>query len=53
MKFERFSIEPFVGGGYQKLKLNGDGFETSTPCFIETDKLKKEWFVGGGLSIKF
>lgn len=53
IKFERFSIEPFVGGGYQKLKLDGDGFETSYPSTIDTDKLKKEWSVGGGVSIKY
>jgi len=53
VKFERFSLEPFVGGGYQKLKLDGDGFDTSYPSVIESDKLKKEWFIGGGFSIKF
>jgi hypothetical protein len=53
VKFERFSIEPFVGGGYQKLKLDGDGYDTSYPSTIDTDKLKKEWFIGGGFSVKF
>jgi hypothetical protein len=53
VKFERISIEPFVGGGYQKLKLDGDGYDTSYPSTIESDKLKKEWFIGGGFSIKF
>ena len=53
LKFDRLSFEPFIGGGYQKLRLNGDGYETSYPSIIDSDKLKKEWFIGGGLSIKF
>lgn len=53
IKFQRFSLEPFVGGGYKKLELDGDGFETSYPSCMETDKLKSEWFIGEGLSISF
>ena len=51
VKFERFSLEPFLGGGYQKLNLNGDGDRSG--LLLDMDKLKKEWSVGGGLSIKF
>jgi hypothetical protein len=53
VKFNRLSFEPFISGGYQKLKLNGDGYETSYPSFDSSDKLKKEWFIGGGLSVRF
>jgi len=53
VKFQRFSLEPFIGGGYQKLDLDGDGIRTGFNFLSEVDKLKKEWSVGGGLSIKF
>lgn len=58
VKLERFSFEPFLGGSYQKLNLNGDGFSTwpfwGVPVSgYEMDKLKKEWSIGGGLSIRF
>lgn len=53
VKFQRFCIEPFLGGGYQKFKVNGDGFNSVFPAVTEMDKLKKEWSVGGGLSVKF
>ena len=53
VKVQRFSIEPFIGGGYQKLDLGGDGIRSGFSFLSEVDKLKKEWSVGGGLSIKF
>jgi hypothetical protein len=53
VKFQQFSFEPFIGGGYQKLNLNGDGFDSGTPALLEMDKTRKEWLIGGGLSIKF
>ena len=51
VKFQRFNVEPFLTGGYQKLSLNGDGSADST--LIDASKTRKEWSVGGGLSIKF
>jgi hypothetical protein len=56
VKFERFSLEPFIGGGYQRLNLNGDGADTSTSSFYwpsKFDEAKKDWSIGGGFSIKF
>jgi hypothetical protein len=59
MKFERFSVEPFFGGGYQKLKMTGDGSITNifdygnAPHILDEDKARKEWSIGGGISIKF
>jgi hypothetical protein len=57
VKFQRFSVEPFINAGYQKLDLKGDGERTSTSGPIsnlwEMDKLRKEWSIGGGFSIKF
>lgn len=54
VKFGRFSVEPFISGGYQKLSLNGSGISPNVPSLLtESDKLRKEWSIGGGLSIKF
>lgn len=53
VKVQRFSIEPFIGGGYQKLDLDGNGARSGFAFLSEVDKLKKEWSVGGGLSVKF
>jgi hypothetical protein len=53
IKFERFSLEPFLGGGYQKLNLSGDGNRSGGAFLFDMDKIRKEWSVGGGLSIKF
>jgi hypothetical protein len=52
-KFQRFSIEPFLGGGYRKIDLKGDGYETATPANLDMDKMKKEWLIGGGFSVLF
>jgi hypothetical protein len=53
VKVQRFSIEPFIGGGYQKLDLDGDGIRTGFSFLSEVDKLKKEWSIGGGFSVKY
>ena len=57
VKFQRFTIEPFINGGWQKLNLKGDGERNTIGVGInnlwEMDKLRKEWFIGGGFSIKF
>jgi hypothetical protein len=54
VKFNRFSVEPFISGGYQKLSLNGSGVSPNLIFLLtESDKLRKEWSIGGGLSIKF
>jgi hypothetical protein len=54
-RLQRFSIEPFLGGGYRKISLKGDGYETFTTGYldIDMDKSKEEWLMGGGLSILF
>jgi hypothetical protein len=51
VKFQRFSVEPFLAGGYQKLNLNGDG--SYLPTLIDASKIRKEWSIGGGFSVKF
>lgn len=58
VKFQRFSLEPFINGGYQLLDLSGDGdvidIPTGTPYYIaDRDKIIKEWYIGGGFSVLF
>ena len=53
VKFQRFSLEPFVTGGYQRFDLAGDGINIIFNERIEMDRSRKEWFIGGGLSILF
>lgn len=57
MKFQRFTVEPFINAGYQKLNLKGDGENTLPSGAIgnlwEMDKIRKEWSIGGGFSVKF
>ena len=59
MQFQRFSLEPFLGGGYQNMNMTGDGSLTNTfdygpaPHPLDEDKSRKEWSMGGGISIKF
>jgi len=54
VKFQRFSLEPFLSGGYQKWNLDGTSFSILFPFpSLNMDKMRQEWFIGGGLSIKF
>jgi hypothetical protein len=59
MQFQRFSLEPFLGGGYQNMNMTGDGSLTNTfdygpgPNPLDVDKAREEWSMGGGISIKF
>jgi hypothetical protein len=61
IKFQQFSLEPFLDGGYQRLKLSGDG-SNFNPYYPWTDyygipydvkKTRNEWSIEGSLSIKF
>ena len=56
VKIERFSLEPFLGGGYQKTKGSWAGPGASTtmgPFSLDINGVRNEWFIGGGVSIKF
>jgi hypothetical protein len=53
VKFQQISLEPFLGGGYQQLRLSGDGSNPDYPLAYDLSKKKNEWYIGGGLSIKF
>jgi hypothetical protein len=56
VKFRQFSLEPFLGAGYQKLNLDGGGTQTGPTIplrFYEMEKTRKDWSICGGVSIKF
>jgi hypothetical protein len=56
VRFQRFTLEPFVAGGYQDLRLDGDGVDLSGTTLDTTYEGKFDqsmWYIGGGLSILF
>lgn len=54
IQFQRFTLEPFISGGYQQLDLEMDGFEDGTiDLLFEEKSARSEWSIGGGLSILF
>ena len=57
VKISRLSLEPFINGGYRRLKLDGDGEARNSvlifPDLWEMEQNRKEWLIGGGFSIKF
>ena len=57
VKLSRFNLEPFVSVGYRRLDLDGeDGFRGTffgSAISLNMDKLKEEWSIGGGFSIKY
>jgi hypothetical protein len=57
IKFKPVTLEPFISGGWQQLKLNGDGDRrTATGTVInlwEMDKARNEWSIGGGFSVLY
>jgi hypothetical protein len=56
LRFEKFSVEPFLGVGYQKWNLDGTGSISALNVlgnFTRMNEERKEWFTGGGFSVKF
>ncbi|MGZ3493679.1 MAG: hypothetical protein ACXWM6_03160, partial [Thermodesulfobacteriota bacterium] len=56
VRFEKFSVEPFLGVGYQKWNLDGTGSISALNVlgnFTRMNEERKEWFTGGGFSVKF
>jgi hypothetical protein len=56
VKFQRFSLEPFLGGGYQRLKLRGDGtsnLDALPITILDQNGIWKAYFIVGGFSVKF
>jgi hypothetical protein len=53
VKLDRFSVEPFIGGGYQKFSVSGNTLWPTNTSALEMELSKKMWSLGGGFSIKF
>jgi hypothetical protein len=56
IRVKPITLEPFVNGGYQQLKLDGDGTyadNTGITRLTEEKETRNEWFIGGGLSILY
>ena len=53
IKISKISLEPFVNGGFQKMSLDGSGGFRTPGLGLSMDKLKDEWSVGGGFSIRY
>jgi hypothetical protein len=54
VRFQRFTLEPFVSGGYQILDIAGEGEEVFNGVLTmlhKYDESRDEWFVGGGVSL--
>ena len=54
VRFQRLTLEPFVGVGYQALDIAGDGAEVRNGVLTglrEYDESRDEWFVNGGISL--
>lgn len=54
VRFQRFTLEPFINAGYQGFNLDGKGKTVvmgGTPDYNSTiETTMREWFAGGGLS---
>jgi hypothetical protein len=53
IRFNGFTMEPFVSGGYQEYDLSGDGGTTAGGALViltEMDLTRHEWYIGGGIS---
>jgi len=56
IKFQHFTLEPFVTAGYEDLALDGDGDlvpNAGLPLVYEMDLNRRTWFIGGGFSVLF
>ena len=52
-KFSVLTLEPFIKAGYREFDVNGHGSWGTGDYRGSMDKLKAEWFLGGGLSVLF
>ena len=52
IKLKTITLEPFINGGWQQLRLDGDGEQTDLGL-LEMAKSRSEWSIGGGLSVLF
>jgi len=58
IKTASLTFEPYINGGYQELSVDDGGAATNVLGGLvnvpwDIDKQRKEWFIGGGLSVLF
>jgi hypothetical protein len=53
IKFKPLTVEPFINGGYQEIKLDGDGTEFLRALRMDVNELQRQWYIGGGFSVLF
>jgi hypothetical protein len=56
VRFQRFTLEPFVTGGYQDLSLDGDGTNLlfgMLDTIYEGNFDQRMWYISGGMSVLF
>jgi hypothetical protein len=53
IKFKSLTLEPFINGGYQEIKLDGDGTEFIRSLILDINELQRQWYIGGGFSVLF
>jgi hypothetical protein len=53
VKLQKLTFEPFVNGGYQEIKLDGDGTEFIRSLFLDVNEFQRQWYIGGGFSILY
>jgi hypothetical protein len=57
VQLQHLTLEPFVGFGYQEINLDGDGTELLSlfglGVTMDVDEWKREWCIGGGVSVLF
>ena len=56
MRFQHFTLEPFITGGYHDLNLDGDGVDIEDGILDTTYTSgvdESEWFIGAGFSLLF
>ena len=57
-KLQNVTLEPYVNGGYQELSVNDGSAATNVLGGLvnvpwDVEKERREWFIGGGLSVLF
>jgi hypothetical protein len=56
IKFKPITLEPFIAGGWQQLRLKGDGDSVDATGILNLYNMSKqrdEWSIGGGCSFLF
>jgi hypothetical protein len=57
IKFKPITLEPFIAGGWQQYKVDGNGNRVSTVGVLQNlydmNKSRDEWSIGGGFSVLF